>query len=128
MHHQMMMVLISVKKHNSHSYVYNKQGHPVKYLIPTRSCLKNALSFRDDTPICWKTRKILLAEVPAISMAKQSKKFPAGILVPDIQGWLFHVCSFRVHVGLVQVLLTVTIVPTSLASTVGFSALHQWQN
>ena len=39
-------------------------------------------------------------------MAKQSKKFPAAILVPGIVGWLFHTVSLLEQVGLLQVVFT----------------------
>ena len=47
-----------------------------------------------DNPMCLNIRNTLLAEPPAIRIAKDRRKFPAGILVPDMSGWLFQVCCF----------------------------------
>ena len=57
-------------------------------------------------------------------MAKQSKKFPAAILVPGIVGWLFHTVSLLEQVGLLQVVFTTAIDPTSVAVTAGLSAFR----
>ena len=47
-----------------------------------------------DNPMCLNIRNTLFAEPPAIRIAKDRRKFPAGILVPDMSGWLFQVCCF----------------------------------
>jgi hypothetical protein len=37
-------------------------------------------------PICWNTLRTLVADVPATSIPNESKKLPAGIIVPVIYG------------------------------------------
>ena len=66
----------------------------------------------------------LLAEPPTISIAKESKKFPAGIIVPVIVGWLFHMFCVFLHFSLWHVVVTCAVVPNCLASTNGFGTLQ----
>lgn len=67
----------------------------------------------------------LLAEPPANKMAKQRRKFPAGVKVPGMYGWLCHTFSRFGHLGLLHVVVTTAIVPTSRHLTTGLSALQE---
>lgn len=87
--------------------------------------LKNVFSERHPRPMWENICKTLLAEPPVTRMAINSKKLPAGIPDPGMVGWLCHVFSF-LHAE--HVVLTTASVPNSLASTMGLSALHTWQN
>lgn len=58
------------------------------------------------TPMCFNALMTLVAEVPATRIANDKSRFPAGIEVPVITGWLFHVVSFLTHIGLEQVTFT----------------------
>ena len=103
----------------------------VPCLALTRWWLKKVFSKMHASPMCFKIWKILLADPPATRVAtrvaKHSKKFPAGILVPGITGWLFHTNSLR-HLGLEQTELTSAIVPRRRVSTKGSGAWQKWQN
>jgi hypothetical protein len=68
---------------------------------------------------------ILLTEAPAISMAKESKRLPAGYR-PKIYGWLLHLNASTPQAS--QCWTTVTMVPFWYMSTLGFSFLHVKQN
>lgn len=78
--------------------------------------------------MCWKIWITLLADPPAIKMAKHSRKLPAAICVPGIFGWLLQVKILLVHFGLRQVVVTTAIVPSWRVLTCGPSALQIWQN
>lgn len=94
----------------------------------TRWCLKNVFREKQATPMCLNNCNTFDAELPDNSIAMHSRKFPAGILVPGMLGWLFQMTSFLLHFLFVQVEVTTAIVPTCLVSTSGFSALQKWQN
>ena len=79
-------------------------------------------------PICWKTFKILLADPPATRIAKHSRKFPAGILVPGILGWLCQVFVLLLQEGFEHMVVTSAIVPFSWTWTSGLSDLQHGQN
>ena len=66
-------------------------------------------------------------EPPPSRVAIHMRKFPAEILVPGIIGWLCHIVVFCGHFGLLHMVVTITFEPTSLVSTRGLSALHEWQ-
>ena len=69
----------------------------------------------------------LVADPPESRVLIQRRKFPAGIFELGKKGWLYHVCSFW-HFWSMQVVLIMTSVPFSLASTSGLSALQIVQN
>ena len=94
----------------------------------TRWCLKNVFREKQATPMCLNSCNTFDAELPDSNIAMHSRKFPAGILVPGMLGWLFQMTSFLLHFLLVQVEVTTAIVPTCLVFTSGFSALQKWQN
>lgn len=94
------------------SYKWIKQYY-VRSL--TRWCLKNVFREKQATPMCLNNCNTFDAELPDNSIAMHSRKFPAGILVPGMLGWLFQMTSFLLHFLFVQV-------------EVGFSALQKWQN
>ena len=50
----------------------------ITYMLVVEECTKEMQA----KPICWKIWKTLLAEPPDKSMAKESRKFPAGSFVP----------------------------------------------
>ena len=76
----------------------------------------------------WRnTLNTLVADPPESRVLKQRRKFPAGIFELGNKGWLYQVFSFR-HFGSIQVVLTKTSEPFSLASTSGLSALQMVQN
>ena len=94
----------------------------------TRWCWKNVVKEKHASPIFRNTCKTFDADAPETKMAMHNRKFPAGIFVPTISGWLFQMTSFFWHFGLAQVVVTSTIVPTLLVSTRGFSLLQVKQN
>lgn len=79
------------------------------------------------SPIWRNTWNTLVADPPESRVLIQRRKFPAGIFELGNKGWLYHVCSFW-HFWLMQVVLIMTSVPFSLASTSGLSALQIVQN
>ena len=70
----------------------------------------------------------LVAELTAVKMPKDNNKFPAGIEVPVITGWLSYVVSFFLHSIFGQVTFTLAIVPFCKTSTITLSDLHVGQN
>ncbi len=56
--------------------------------------------------MCFNALITFVAEVPAVRVPKDNNKFPAGIEVPVITGWLFHVVSYLPHSSLEQVTFT----------------------
>jgi len=96
------------------------------HLLLTRWCLKKVLSDMQARPMCLKIWKTLLADPPATRIAKHSKKFPAGILVAGMTGWLFQTNSLR-HLGCEHTQLTSAIVPSWRVSTKGLGACQKWQ-
>ena len=78
--------------------------------------------------MCWKMLRTLLADPPAIRIAKHRRKSLAAICVPGMFGWLFQVKFLLVHFELRQVLVTIAIVPSWRVVTSGSSALQMWQN
>ena len=89
---------------------------------------KNERKDTHPNPMCWKMLRTLLADPPAIRIAKQRRKLPAAICVPGMFGWLLQMKFLLVHFGLRQVLLTIAIVPSWRVVTSGSSALQMWQN
>jgi hypothetical protein len=55
---------------------------------------------------------------------KQNRKFIAGIFVPVMIDWLFHVFSGDEQSGLKHFVVILTIVPRTLVSIKGFSDLQ----
>ena len=98
------------------------------FILHTRWCWKKALNDMHESPMCWNMCMTLLAEPPDTRMAKQSRKLPAYILVPGMNGWLFHTFSCLPHFALEHVVVITTAVPACLASTRGLSVLQWWQN
>lgn len=94
----------------------------------TRWCRKKVDKEIHAKPMWLKIWMTLLAEPPANKIAKQRRKFPAGILVPGIYGWLNQTFSFSGHFGFWHLVVTTAIVPTSRLSIKGLSALQAWQN
>lgn len=90
----------------------------IVFLLLTRWCLKYVDNDIHASPICFITCNTLLADDPAIKIPNESKKFPAAIFVPDINGWLFHMKSFS-HFGCRHLPFMVTIVPTCITSKRG---------
>jgi hypothetical protein len=70
----------------------------------------------------------LVIDPPLSKIAKERRKFPAGISKLGILGWLCQVKIFSLHIGLLHTVVTTTSVPTSRASTMGPSDLQEWQN
>jgi len=91
---------------------------------PTLWCLKYALREKQDRPMLLNIWSTLEAEPPETKMAKHNKKFPAGILVPTISGWLLHTFSGEGQLVLVHTVFISTMVPISLLVTVGFPDLQ----
>ena len=114
-------------------YLFNQHWdiqHVVHYKICicpsnlTFWCLKKVLNEIHARPICWNAFTTLLADPPATRIAKQRSKFPAGVLVFVISGWLLQTLSLDGQVMLEQVVLTSTIVPTWRVVTKGPEVLH----
>lgn len=105
-------------------------GYSVYYKITllalTRWYRKNERKDIHPNPMCWKMLRSLLADPPAIRIAKHRRKLPAAICVPGMFGWLFQVKFLLVHFGLQQVLVTIAIVPSWHVVTSGLSALQMW--
>ena len=59
-----------------------------------------------------KTVNTFDADPPASKIDRLRRKLPAGNFVPGIKGWLCHVFFGLGHLGLEQVLVTTTSVPT----------------
>ena len=94
----------------------------------TRWCWKKVDKEIQAKPMWLKIWMTLLAEPPANKIAKQRRKFPAGILVPGMYGWLYQTFSFSGHFGFWHRVVTTAMVPTSRLSSRGLSALQAWQN
>jgi hypothetical protein len=77
--------------------------------------------------MCKNTCRAFDMELPASRTAIHKRKFPAEIFVPGIMGWLCQVVIFLGHFGLLQMVVTTALVPTSLVSTRGLSVLQEWQ-
>lgn len=91
-------------------------------------CLKKVVKDTQPIPMCAKIWKTFDADPPATSMAMQSRKFPARMAVPGILGWLCQTVTGFSHFGLLQVVVITASVPICVASTIGLSSLHTWQN
>ena len=94
-------------------------------------CLKKVLNETHARPICLKIRKTLLADHPATRIAKQSNRFPGGVLLPTISGWLLQTFSFARQLRLEHVVLTSTILPIWRVPTIGLGVLqigHSWNS
>lgn len=94
--------------------------------ILTRWYLKKVTRLMQPMPMWLNIVLILLMEPPANNVAIDSNKFPAGILVLAMKGWLHHLNSYP-HSGLQQEAFTSTIVPICLVITRGLSALQAKQ-
>ena len=81
-------------------------------------------SWKANTPVCLRTSRIFLIELPAHSAAKLIKRLPAGSLL-RINGWLFH---SKTSLQLQHLATIVSIVPVCLIETSGFGKKHKWQN
>ncbi len=53
-------------------------------------CLKYVTRDIDARPMCLNRRRTLVADEPTERMAKDNNKFPAGIRVPGMSGWLYQ--------------------------------------
>ena len=96
----------------------------------TRWCWKKVVKDIQPKPMCWNILITLLAELPATRMEKDKRKFPAGIRVPVIVGWLFHVfsrfgCFSLLHVVSHRVYLFIYIFIYIYASTVVLMCAHR---
>ena len=69
------------------------------------------------SPMCWNMLMTLLAHPPPDNIAKDRSKFPAGMYVPGIAGWLFHTLSRWMQFSLLHVVSTCTIIKNPLIST-----------
>lgn len=72
--------------------------------------LKNVLRDICPRPICENIWNTFVADPPTSRMLRHRRKFPAGIWVPGISGWLYQVFSL-LHAGLLHVVLITASVP-----------------
>ena len=90
-------------------------------------CLKNVRKDIHARPICAKIFITLEKEPSAKRTAMLNRKFPAGICVPGITGWLVQENSL-LQAMLVHLALMVIEVPVCWAFNWGFLALQKKQN
>jgi len=80
-----------------------------------------------DKPMLRNTCKTFDGEQHDSRILKHNRKFPVGILVLGISGWLFQIVSLLEQDRFWHVVCTFTIVPFMLVSTSGLSVLHVGQ-
>jgi hypothetical protein len=81
------------------------------YVVLTLWCLKQVASEMQHSPICSNTLKIFEGEPPESNVPNDNKKFPAGMLVSVMLGWLFQTFSLFLHASLLHVVVTFAMVP-----------------
>ena len=105
----------------------DKTYHFIYFQKLTLWYLKKVSIDTQPSRMCWNIWNTLVADPPDRRVAMHRRKLPAGIFVLGSNGWLYQTFSCR-HLGFVQVVFTMTSMPTSLVSTRGSSALHVKQN